>query len=328
MVIQLRNGQGRMLLTERDKQLLLSLGTVGWLCPLALEWMHFPERQARWADHLAARKVNPKEHYLVSRALYRRLRILESAGFVHRYGCIGIHDGEAGGRDPDSYVLTEWGAEIVQEWAGEQAVKGVRRRARSVYIVERHRELGLVYAAWVAALRRIKAEVVHWETGKYRVDNPPMVTMLRNQKDGTRKHVEVPVQPHAIFTVQSPQRRTTTFVEWDATSVDRENWRERLQAYEAYLSSADCVTRYAGAQLMIQIYTPSETLRQKLVALSGEVMPHWHPQVQVQLQERVHPLLIVDDWCYPKVVDHTIVTTGRYMQRKPVVDVRSRNLIG
>jgi hypothetical protein len=328
MVIQRRDGQGRMLLTDRDKQLLLSLGTVGWLCPLALEWMHFPERQARWADHLETRKVNPKAHYLVSRALYRRLRILESAGLIHRYGCIGIHDGEAGGRDPDSYVLTEWGAEIVQEWAGDQAMKGVRRRSRSVYMIERHRELGLLYAAWVAALRRIKAEVVHWETGKYRVENPPTVKLLRDQKDGTRKHVEVPVQPHAVFTVQSPQRRTTTFVEWDAATVDRESWRERLQAYEKYLSSTDCATRYAGSHMMIQIYVPNESLRQKLVVLSAEVMPQWHPQVVVQLHERIHPLLLSDAWCYPKIIDHTVVTTSGSAKRKPVVEVRSKSLIG
>lgn len=328
MVIMRRDGQGRMLLTDRDKQLLLSLGTVGWLCPLALEWMHFPERQVRWADHLEMRKANPKAHYLVSRALYRRLRIMESAGLIHRYGCIGIHDGEAGGRDPDSYVLTEWGAEIVQEWAGDQAVKGVRRRARSVFMIERHRELGLIYAAWVSAFRRINAQIVAWETGKYRVENPPTVKLLRDQKDGTRKHVEVPIQPHAIFTVQSAQRRTTTFVEWDAVSIDRENWRERLQAYEKYLTTGDHATRYGSDQVMIQIYVPNEMLRRKMVTLSGEVMPQGHGQVVVQLQERVHPLLIDHEWQSPKIVDHTVVTTGAYAKRKPVVEVRSKNLIG
>jgi hypothetical protein len=57
----------------------------------------------------------------------------------------------------------------------------------------------------------------------------------------------------------------TTFVEWDAAIVDRESWRERLQAYEKYLSRNDCATRYAGAHMMIQIYVPNETLRKKRV---------------------------------------------------------------
>jgi hypothetical protein len=114
-MLKQRKKPQRLQITERDLAIFESLSTARFLTAQALEWLHFPDWEARYkAWQERGKDAGP---YEVSGRLYGRLRRFREvrSPLVHRIiRPVALSTAEFR-RDADAYALAEGGAELLVE---------------------------------------------------------------------------------------------------------------------------------------------------------------------------------------------------------------------
>ena len=287
----------RIQITERDLAIFESLSAARFLTPQALEWLHFPDWEARYkAWQERGKDAGP---YEVSGRLYGRLRRFREVRppLVHRIiRPVALSTAEFR-RDVDAYVLAEGGAELLVE-AGRMSMEDVHweaLRERSAFTLAHSVLIGTFYAAMRVRLTRARLGLEDWRGDHILArDNYDLVTVLR-KPNKRRRDQKWPVLPDAAFFIRAGERRHLAFVE-----IDREwpvaSWREKVMAYEAYRGSKALQARYGVDDFLVLAATTSAAHRRKLVQATGEELQRADTHYQFMLIGDIHPLTIGDRW--------------------------------
>lgn len=290
-----------MLITQRDLDMLQSLGTAPFLTTEALEWLHFPHRRPYWEEWLQARQfAAPRPvHYLVTRQVYGRITLLERGGYLHRIVQPVAQTGTAGGRERDAFLLSEAGARLLMNERDTPADELVwfRQRKRATQRTAHAVEIGQVYAAFRAKIDHMPGvRMVDWKGEHHTLHQYDRVQVQRRTASGSLESVSVGIQPDATFELRHSGGSERVFVEVDRGTRALETWRQKMLAYRAYMGSSVLKQRYGTDTFILLATAPSPTQLRQLMRITGEVLGTGSNRHLFCLEQDVHPLTIGAAW--------------------------------
>lgn len=290
----------RLLVTERDLDILQSLATARMLTSLAIEWLHFSHRRPQWAAWLAARDAAAPRAlaYRVGSAIQIRLQQLHHAGYLHRLVQAVAHTGHTHGRERDVLLLSEAGAWLLCDLRGVPPadVAWVRHRPRSTARTAHAVQIGLLYAALQAKVATMPGVTLQdWQGEHVTVQHYDRVQIVRRTPGGAES-VSVGIQPDATAVLTHRGGQERLFVEVDRGTRALDTWRQKMLAYRAYLGSPALHQRYGVDRFMLLVTAPTAAQRRRLMQVTAEVLGTASNRHLFCLEADVHPLTIGHAW--------------------------------
>lgn len=308
----------RVALTPRDLAIFQTLAQVRFLTAAALEWLHFPDRRPVWeADMQARMRRESRPAYRIGRAVYRRLQLLVSAGYLGRLVRPAAVQAQLwGGRDPDLFMLTELGALALADQHDDDRVpiSAFRVRERSSLITQHTAEIGEVYAALQVKIASMAGLAMEGWQGDHETARSYDQIMVVRQRDRQMERVSLPVVPDGTFVLVHPQGRLRVFVEVDRGTRRIDTWREKIEAYHAYAGSSELRARYQTDTFVLLTIAPTAVQRRRLMQTTASVIGGASSRYLFALREAVHPLRIGTEWQKIGGITRATTTTGLYGQ--------------
>lgn len=269
-----RNASQGFVLMARDLDLFQSLSDARFLTVEALEWLHFPiwrERYEQWQQAQAQGSTVP---YAASTNAYRRMRLLVNQKLVRRIVRPVMLAVDTYRREPDLFLLTEKGAQLLVEHRGLEIgeLSYGEPRQRSYLMLQHHVAVGQVYAALRS---RIDAKpgiaFTHWRSEHHAAKDFDRITMRVPQPDGTHRTEETGIQPDGAFYIEYDGGRTLFFLEVERDQPLKK-WKEKVYAYEAYKRSAQLHTRYGEQRFFLLGVALDAHHQRRLLEATGEAL--------------------------------------------------------
>lgn len=286
----------RLVLTNRDLQIMQSLSEARFITAEALEWLHFPTWPQNWRKWQAKCEADPqyKKKYLPSSRLYDRLRRLEQHKYILRiYRPIALAVSTIQ-RDADLYALAERGAQALAEYGGldYDTIHYEEPRVRSSATLPHSAEIGRVYAALRAKIEGVEGlQFAHWQGDHITAREYDHVEAQVPQVGGGKKSMKLPVQPDGTFKLIHPTGEVRCFVEVDRGRSIR-SWREKIYAYRRYASSPELQGRYGTTNFVLLTITNTPNQRQKLMEATAQILERPSDYYLFNLIADVHPMRI------------------------------------
>lgn len=327
---QVKRRPKALMVTERDLEMLTSLGVARYLTAQALEWLHFPKWEERYRAWQG--RGNPNEPYAVTGRLYERLKRMREVRppLVHRIVRPVALAVDRFARQADSYVLAEAGADLVLE-AGKleaEACSYSTPRERSFQTLEHGTLIGTFYAAMRALLASVPGLSLEDWQGDHILAGQYDAVQVFGHKNPRRRDGLWPVVPDAAFWIRHAKGRQLCFLELDRGRTV-ESWRAKLRAYHAYQASKALKERYGTDMFVVLCATTTATQRRRLIQATGEELRQASKHYQFMLIEDIHPFTVGDRYLVagdvqpgPRVVRNGRLHETWQVQEAPHVFIR------
>lgn len=307
----------RILLQERDLDILASLAEARLLTVECLEWLHFDSWRTRYRSWIE-RADHSSQTYQPSSNLYRRLRGLHDRRLVRRV-TRALNAGESiFYRLPDAYALTSAGVDLLAAQRGEErpAAELVLQRRRAIQNVDHTMAIGRLYAALRAERTYRGRDLIGWQGDQL---------LARGKFDrlvvaGSR--VPLPVLPDATCLLDGER----IFVELDRGTRPLRSWADKLRAYAAYQGSGPLQVRYTTERFRVLIVAPTASRLQRIAESIVQNDADHQNGYLLLLAEHLHPTTIRRGWQRIAAVEWTQRRVSDRLVRTPVVSLAPQSL--
>lgn len=226
-----------IVLTDRDREILVDVHTHGFLTAELIEKVHFPD-----LDH---------DRRTRSSCCYDRLKLLWSWDYLAR-----VEPPIArvlGGRRPYLYALGPRGVPAVQAQLGGDTLVRCRRLERlDDLFVEHDLRLGRFWAELKRTVRTSRLTEMMWESER---ELRTRHLRVRDPKDERRW---LPFLPDAIADARYPDKTwQTCLVEVDMGTLSLRRFRRKVRAFEACLASGLFEKEFGGHVFYVVVLAPS-----------------------------------------------------------------------
>lgn len=201
-------------LTERDLDILESVGRVRFLTATLVEWLHFPPGAGERARGFSS-------------SCRARLRLLWQAGYLERLW----PDRFSG---PAVYALGRRGVEalVAHRGCSPSDLASLGRKVPGALFLQHTLAVARVYAAVVVALRAVPEVRLADFRGEHAFKGPGCHDRLPDPADGRRR---LPVVPDGLLVLERADgRRRLVFLEVDRATMVLARVAARVRGYEAY----------------------------------------------------------------------------------------------
>lgn len=257
--------------TGRDIEILHSLLEGRYLTVEAIEWLHFPQWQTRWARHVSDAR---SARYEPCSQAYATIRRLERAGLVKRLVRPTMLAIASFARAPDLMYVSERGIQLLAAHLEIEplAVPYLERGIRSFRLLEHHAAVGRVYAALRCRISaKPELRLLDWR-GEHRIARAfDTLQISVPQPDGSLALQQRGIQPDGAFAVDHGDGSAHFFVE-----VERDrplsSWKQKVCAYEAYHDSPQLRQRYGSRSFTLLGIGRDAGHQRALLEATGEML--------------------------------------------------------
>ncbi len=291
-----RRSPQSLALTQRDLEMLWSLSQARYLPVEALEWLHvgsWQQRWQRWRDNGSS-----THRYRPSTRLYERLHRMEQAELllrIHRPVSLAV---TTFGREPDLYMLSQRGADLLAEYGGvdRDAIHYETVRQRSFLMLSHSAEIGRAYAALRAIVEQTQGLAFHdWQGDHLTAQAYDRIAVPVGTTGGRRDTPRLPVQPDGTFCLGYRGGTIRCFLEVDRGRSIR-TWIDKIRAYHAYTGSHELAARYNTQSFVLLTLTTTTSQRQRLMEATAQVLGQPDERYLFGLLADVHPSTIGTHW--------------------------------
>lgn len=236
-----------MVLTERDKAIVLDVHEYGLLSCPQIERLHFQPEKGQ-------------AHMTKTSRCRHRLKLLYHHEFLNRiFIPVGPHEGSR----PIVYCLDKRGADLVAQELGidRAQVRWRPKRSRvSSLFLEHTLQVNDVRIAVQLAAREQGLELLQW------VGEGQLKAMKERVPDPRRAGRSLPVVPDGYFTLKIGDRKACFFLEVDRATMTNRRFGDKMRAYEIYVRTGRYFERYGTRSLRVLVVT---TTHQRLANLKS-----------------------------------------------------------